>query len=317
VPGDDRKGATWFRLDGQLDGQGWLVGHQLHVGTLGAPPRRIDVGAESFATGPFAGMVILGEDDGVESRLRAVDAARGCATVLGSTTDVIRSAIAEPQGDAVFEHRVNRLTRSDEGIWRRPLHGGVPARILAPLPADPAYGRTFATELAFGPDGRLAVVSCGEQRCRVRILDPASGASRQIAPTGPLVGVGAADIVVHGVCPGFPCSLEAIDLEDGSRRSIAEAAGLAVLVGHAAGLVVHEAERGMLRAVDLGSDSVTWLGRLSEHVRLVPASTRHGAGVSLPEGFVLLARDGRLGAGDVTMLDPRTGSRVVVKGFGR
>jgi hypothetical protein len=313
----DARGASWFRLDAELDAAGWLTSHRLWVGTTGAPGRYLQLGPEAFATGPYDGVVLVGEDDGIRSRLLAVHPAEDCAVDLGETADVVRSAIMELQGGALLEHRVNRSTRADDGIWRRPLDGEVPARILAPLAEDPAYGPTFATELAIGPDGRVAVASCGERACRVRVLDPASGAVRQIDPTGQLVGFGAREIVAYGVCPGFPCAIEAIDIDHGTRRLLSEAAGMAVLAGQAADLVVHEAEHGLIRLVELDSGAVTWLGKIAADSQIVPASSRAGAGMQSPPGLVVMARDGRLAAGDVTMLDPRNGSRIVLKGVGR
>jgi hypothetical protein len=313
----DARGASWFRLDAELDGAGWLTSHRLWIGTTGAPARYLELGPEAFATGPYDGIVLVGEDDGIRSRLLAVHPGQGCGVDLGETADVVRSAVMGPRGDALFEHRVNRATRADDGVWRRPLDGGVPARILAPLPEVPAFGPTFGTELAIGPDGRVAVASCGERACRVRVIDPASGEVRQIDPIGQLVGLGAREIVAYGVCPGLPCPIEAIDIDHGTRRVLAAAAGMAVLAGQAADLLVHEAEPGLIRSVQLDSGTATVLGRIAGDSQIVPASSRSGAGMQVPAGFVVMARDGRLAGGDVTMLDARNGSRIVLKGVGR
>ena len=54
----------------------------LTVGQLGAGGRTIDLPPESFATGPWAGRVLVGADDGARSRLSLVDVGAGCATPL-------------------------------------------------------------------------------------------------------------------------------------------------------------------------------------------------------------------------------------------
>jgi hypothetical protein len=81
---------------------------------------------------------------------------------------------------------------------------------------------------------------------------------------------------------------------------------------------VHEAAGGLLRAIRLSDGAVRWLGTTGDpETHLVPSSTRAGAGMRLRPGLVLLAPGGRPGDGDVTMIDPETGSRSVVRGLGR
>ena len=120
----------------------------------------------------------------------------------------MRAALVTPDGSAVVEHRVDRATRADLGVWRRPLDGAAPGGCVAGLAADARYGRTFSTELRWAPDGRLAVTACGEMRCRTRLLDMASGRSTSVGPTGPVIGVTSdGAVVAHEPCGGFPCAI--------------------------------------------------------------------------------------------------------------
>ena len=94
-----------------------------------------DLPPESFASGPFGGIVLVGSDDGFASRLQAFDVAAGLH--LGVATSAT-SSVGRPwiRPDAtIYETRVDRTSRADLGVWQRPLDGGRPRRILDPLPA--------------------------------------------------------------------------------------------------------------------------------------------------------------------------------------
>ena len=78
------RGVAWFRTDGVLDGTGTLAGQRVTLGLVGGTARRVDLPAESFAAGPARGVVLVGDDDGTRSRLRAFDPTRGCATTIAS-----------------------------------------------------------------------------------------------------------------------------------------------------------------------------------------------------------------------------------------
>ena len=66
-------GAAWYRLDPVLDEHGSLAGQRLTVGLVGGPARHLDLAPESFVSGPVGGVVLVGDDDGTESRLRLLD----------------------------------------------------------------------------------------------------------------------------------------------------------------------------------------------------------------------------------------------------
>jgi hypothetical protein len=222
---------AWFRLDAALDAAGTLSGQRLTLGIVGGPARGIDLPAESFASGPVLGAVLVGDDDGSRSRLRAIDPARGCSTTIATEPSVVRSAVFAPDLGSTVEHRVDRATRADLGVWRRPTRGGTPVRLLSGLAADVAHGPTFATDLRWAPDGRLAVASCGELACRTRLVDPATGFVQSTDRTGPLLGVADGKVIAYDVCPGFPCGVLSVDPASGAAERVVVDAGPAGLGG--------------------------------------------------------------------------------------
>jgi hypothetical protein len=292
---------AWYRLDPVLDDGGSLAGQRLTLGLVGGPTRHVDLPAESSASGPVRGNVLVSEDDGAESRLRLLDLRRGCETVLAREQSVIRGALLAPDGTAAWEHRVNRVTRADEGVWRRPLDAGKATRMLAGVPSDGRFGPTFMTELSWLADGRLGVASCGERACRTRVLDPATGRTTRFEGTGPLLGAQEDTGVAMGACTGFPCPIEAIDLGTGRHSQLLDAAGSAAMGD---GVLVFEAADGSVAALDIASGRRRALD--VEHGLLpVRRTSSATSGAETPTGSVLLAPGGRLDRpSDSRHLDP-------------
>jgi hypothetical protein len=288
------RGVAWFRTDGVLDGTGTLAGQRVTLGLVGGTARRVDLPAESFAAGPARGVVLVGDDDGTRSRLRAFDPTRGCATTIATESAVIRSAVLSLGLDATFEHRVDRTTRADLGVWRRPVGGGTAVRLLPGLAPDIAHGRTFATDLRWASDGRLAVASCGELACRTRLVDPASGLTESTSRTGPVLGVDAGRVIAYGACPGFPCDVRAIDPASGASETLVGDAGPAAL---GVGLLVFE-RQGHLSRLDLRARRLSQLPASDglEPLRIGSTAT---AGVDAAIGRLTVEQANRL-------IDPST-----------
>jgi hypothetical protein len=298
VAGRVSAGIAWFRLDPQLDAGGTLVGRRLSSGDAAAATRRrLDLPPESFAAGPFGDVVLVGADDGRRSTLRFVDPVAGCTIEISASAHVVRSGLVTPAGDALVEHRVDRRTRADLGVWRRPLDGSVASRLVAPLPLDAAYGRTFATELGWGTDGRLAVVSCGQVRCRARIVDPTSGSIVTVPDVGPLVGLTGDTLVVQRPCAALPCAVEAVALGSGVRRVVVEDAGLASLAGPGRDQLVWEStgpSGAWLHRTDVRTGATTEIGRLEEGHLPLTSPARAASGIARPDGAVVVTPGGRV-----------------------
>ena len=304
--GDPRVGdtasGTWYRIDPVIDA-GARVGQHLVIGRAGEEGTRVlDLDAESFAAGPFHGTMLVGNDDGERSQLSLVDVARDCAWVIDVASDVVRTATIAPDGASVYEFRVERRTRADLGVWRRPLDGSAePVPVLPPIAPDERFGPTWITDLAWTDDGEsLAVQSCGEIACRVRIVDPAGGVPQLVDDPhlGDLVGLADGRLVMHGACRGLPCPLVSLDLSTGEAIVIDPAAGQAVLSRDAADrpVVVHEVGAGgdRLRVVGLDGRDPRALAGDPDGRRLVALPARSAGGAEHGRAWVLFGPDGRL-----------------------
>ena len=297
--------GAWYRVDPVLDRSGTLAAQRLTIGVAGRPSRHLELAPESFASGPAGGLVLVGEDDGTVSRLRLLDPARGCATAVADEPAVIRSAILDPGGRSIVEHRVNRLTRADLGIWRRTI-GGPAILLLDGLEPDPEQGPTFATDVVIAADGRLVVSSCAMEACRIRVLDPVGGVVDQFRGTGPALGVTGGSVVVRAACPGLPCPVEAIDIASGRRTTLSEDAGAAVLGGPTGTDLVFETAGDRVAVLEVAtSRRVT--AREAGGVPLRAGSTAT-AGAEAPPGRVALAPRGRPAATTIHSFDPISGS---------
>jgi hypothetical protein len=304
TPGQsDATAAAWYQLDPKID-DGVLVGQRLTVGAASVGSRHLDLDPESFASGPVGGTVLVGTDDGRASRLSVVDVVAGCASSVATTGDVIRHATLSPDGRSVVEVRVDRRTRSDLGVWRRPLDGAKAIRLLGAIAPDPRFGPTWLTQLAWSDEGdTLIVESCGEVACRYRLIDATSRGVRPVSdPTvGDLVGLVAGRLVVHGACRGLPCPLLSVDPSGGPSLVLDDGAGQAVLARDDTGrpVVVHEigADGHAVRAVapDGSGSSVLELG--DDGRRLVGGPGRSGGAAEHARDWIVVAPDGRLPVG--------------------
>jgi hypothetical protein len=248
-------GAAWYRLDPVVDRQGALASVRLTAGTAGERGRWLALAPESFASGPVGGRILAGSDDGTASHLQLVDPGRGCTSAVADEAAVIRSAVLAPDGASILEHRVDRRTRADLGVWRRPLGpgraaAGEPVRVLPGVAPDSAHGRTFSTELLVAADGRLVVSSCGEVACRDRVLDPSDGRTWSVARVGPALGLDGGRLVARDACAGDPCGIVAVDLATGARSEVVDAASAAALDG---ATLVYEVSGGRLVTLELAT----------------------------------------------------------------
>ncbi len=293
--------APQARLDPLLDAAGTLAGQRLTIGSLsGGASRVIALPSESFAAGPFGRLVLVGADDGSASTFETVDVDSGCASTIAREPAVIRRATIAPDGATVYETRVDRASRADLGVWRRPLDGDGPTtRIVEPIPADARFGPTWSTEFTWSLDGdRLAIQSCGATACRTRVFDPASGRLTSIADPalGAMIGLAGDRLVTFRACRGYPCPLLVVDTARGDRHVLDEAAGPALLAGSATGAwVVLERRDGLgrrhLMRVDPVSGGADDLGTIPDDLALDADIGRARLGARLPAGWVLLTPD--------------------------
>ena len=284
--------GAWFALEPVID-RGALTAQRLRVGTLQGAGWTIALPPEAWATGPVQGRVLFGSDDGRASTVRQFDGAAGCVSGLATTAHIVRSAVLDPAGGAVHEHRLARADRSDLGIWRRSDPGEAAQRILGPLAADDRFGPTWRTDLVWSDDGTaLVVASCGELACRFRVVER-SGAVHTVEDPdlGALVAMAGDHLLVRGACRGLPCPLLAVDPVTGARTVLDPAAGPAAPIAGAEGTeVVVGTTAGLDGARIRGMDADGRRGRTidSEDALVVPDA---GYGADLPPGWFLVLSD--------------------------
>jgi hypothetical protein len=293
------RGEAWFRVDPILDERSTLAGQRLVAGLHAGRRLTVDLAPEAFAAGPVGDVVLFGTDDGVRSETFALDVRRGCVVSLAVEQDVVRSATLAPGGDSVFEHRVDRATRRDLGVFRRPLDGGGAVRVVEPLEADPRFGPTFTTELVWSADGaRLAIQSCGAVLCRTRVLHLETGVIARLGGEGhgPVIGLAGDKVVTYVACPGLPCPVVATSLTTGSTATLADVSGLAVLAFSDGPRLVHETagDPTTVRVVAFDG-TVERTIALPRGRRLMATGARSSSGARSPHGFVLATADGRAG----------------------
>ena len=298
----DLRAVPWFRQEPVLDGDGALAGQRVSVGPAGGPAfGTLDLPAESFAAGPFGRVILVGTDDARTSRLEAIDVTAGCVRTVALERSVIRRATIDPAGAFVYEMRVDRVTRADLGIWRRPIDGGAPAlQVLGPLEPDGRFGRTFSTEFGWNAGGdRLAVQSCGERACRTRVMAVRDGATVTVASPdlGLLIGLDDVRLVTYAACAGVRCPIIATDLRTGRRHVVLPAGGPATIVVTPDGSrLIHEVDAATgrrLRAVSLDGGAATDLGPIPDGLGLIDTVFANGGTSRLPGGWILLGPDAR------------------------
>jgi len=291
--------GTWYRLDPTL-ADGTFIGQRLSIGAGADGPRRLDLAAESFASGPSNGGVLVGTDDGRRSLISLIDVPGGCAWPVGSSTDVVRNGVLTEDGSAIVESRVDRRTRADLGVWRRPLDGTPPIRLLPSIAPDDRFGPTWLTDLAWGDDRTTLVVgSCGETACRYRVVPDAGRVTTIADPDlGSFVGLAGDKLVVRAACRGLPCPILSVDVRGRGRASLADAAGRAVLARDAAGraAVVYESEPdgSQLAAATPDGTRTTSLAAPPAELRLIADAAWSGSAAEHSADRLVFGPDGRL-----------------------
>ena len=215
------------RHHADLSVSGELTGQTLVLTTV-VGEKSIALPAEAFV-GEAAGdlLVYTSYTTAGGSAIHLVDAASGCDTVAATPAQIVRSAVLDPTGTALYVHSVNRKGRADNGVARVDLASGASTVVIPPLKTDDAFGPVFGTLLAWSADGMaLGVQSCGFEACLTRVLNPGSGAiaTFDARGQGAFIALSATHLVTYGDCPGLPCAVLATDLASGAVATLAESA---------------------------------------------------------------------------------------------
>ncbi len=222
--------GSWWRLIPVTDAGGTLTGWTLNVGASDARAAAFTLPPASFVSGPNQGRLIVATEDGTQSAVRVLDVAGGCTRTLDVGPAIARRAVADPSGEAVLVHLLDRSSRGDLGIWRAAFEGGDPVRVLGPIPDATlrAAGITqvWATTLLTSGDGsRLAVQSCDPEACVTRILDLRTGGIVTIdGAQGEVVGYTDDHLVTMAACGGLPCGVLSWEIATGTPTTLETAA---------------------------------------------------------------------------------------------
>ncbi|CAN5774052.1 hypothetical protein BH24CHL5_BH24CHL5_06990 [soil metagenome] len=244
---DDAAGAALGRatsdarttLNELIDRRGQLTGWSLQVTRDGAP-LTIALPAESSVAPVICDAIVYALSTATGSEIHLLDISTGCDTILARPDDIVRSAVLDPSGSAVFFHSVTRPERSDAGVVRIDLLSGAANTVVPALVRSDDREPTFMTELRFSLDGSaLAVHSCGFETCRTRILDLFAGkvTAYDASGNGPLIGLTRRHLVTFAACGGPPCSITSTDRQTGARQRLVEDALAASLQGDGDGVL--------------------------------------------------------------------------------
>lgn len=215
------------RLSAALSASGEISGHTLSLDTA-AGAKTVALPAESFV-GKAAGDLLVYTVYSVESgsSVHLLDLASGCDMVAVAPAQIVRSAVLDAAGSALYVHSVSKTGRRDNGIARIDLVSGSATSVVPPLAPSDAFGPTFGTQLAWSVDGAaLAVQSCGFAACRTRVLNVASGAIATFdAPgQGAFIVLTNSHLVTYGDCLGLPCPVLSFDVTTGEKSILADSA---------------------------------------------------------------------------------------------
>lgn len=231
-----------------MSAAGELTGQALSARSVGRGPVSVSLPPESFVA-PVAGSLLVYGSHSPKSgsQVRAIDLDSGCDVALARPAEIVRSAIMDQTGTALYVHSVTRQGRRDAGVSRHDLATGAVSQAVEPPPVDDLFGPTFTTQLTWSVEGdALAVQSCGSGACRTRILDVASGSLETYAGAGhgALVGVTSSALYALDDAHALPASLVAFSRATGAASIVARdvfEASLALVAGRPALIVTTSA----------------------------------------------------------------------------
>lgn len=290
--------GTWWDQQPNTNSEGALTGWTVTIGAPRARSMVVGLPPGSFVSGPNRGRIVATAEDGTHSTIRVIETSARCSRSVPIEGSIVRRAVLTPDGNAALVHLLERGTRADLGIWRVPLDGSRPGRLLVP-PTKAALRsagikRVWSTDLRLSADGaRLAVQSCDPDHCLTRVLDLETGAIATIdGEHGSVVGIVGRMLITRAACPGLPCDIIAWDLRTGRSKTIATATSGAALTGGGRVVVIRRMADGTTASaiVELSSGRGQALGQLERGVFLQDGTGT--SGIETPTDAIGLIRAG-------------------------
>jgi hypothetical protein len=181
--------AAWYRIgDDPREGPTHVQVGTVVDGVTYEAPMQVDLGVNPDRIVPFRpvlgvgdGVVVLVDDDGRDSTMRAVVGATGAIHDLLVSDDVIVNGLLSGDGRMAYYLTADRLTGDVIGAWRLDIEsGGAPQPMGTLIGAAPefrhaAVSRHF-TRMLLSPDGStLALFRCVELDCVLRAVGTDDG----------------------------------------------------------------------------------------------------------------------------------------------
>ncbi|MFN8619450.1 MAG: hypothetical protein U0869_26285 [Chloroflexota bacterium] len=158
-----RVGLPAIAVLDRLDRDGVVTATDVRL--RGGPP--IHLGAGGFADGPFGGLAVVGERDGVLSRLVVVELRRRCALRRAGVPGLVFGSHVDPVSGSLHLSLVEAGSRRELGIWALdPERIGRP-RMVVPPPLGAlatAVPRTGELRWDGGPVGRWCAAGWCQER---------------------------------------------------------------------------------------------------------------------------------------------------------
>jgi hypothetical protein len=320
--GPETRPGSWWKSVERLDAAGMLLGRRLSIGADSGTTGGVDLPAESSASGPVGGLIVVTADDGSRSTVRVLSAAAGCGIVIHETDAVVRTAILDRHDRSVIAHLVDRATRADLGTWRLAIApaGTTEARLVAPpLGAlAPTVGTVWGTGLLLDTQGtHLAVQSCADLGCLTRIFDFGHSAEAPLVvqgvAEGPMLGFAGRTLVTWAACPGYPCAILAWDPATSRSRNLLSAASAAAMTADGRRLVAIDADATGSHTVvlDPSSGHLSRLRGLAAGLRPLATGANATVGLEVGANEVAIGTPGAA-TSDAQALNPDTAAQEVL-----
>ncbi len=163
----------------------------------------------SYVSLPANGEILVANDFGAASSIRAVDAATGSMSELFVTLDVIPAVTEVPGAGGFIYALAQRDTGADSGIWYQEREGAAPRQVDSAPPDFPS-GDLSIWQLAVSPDGRTLVAQfcVGETSCTTHVVDIAGGSVRETTAIGPQQGFLGRQLLARTIADRRPVAMD-------------------------------------------------------------------------------------------------------------
>src|SRR5688572_20231780 len=133
-------GRATPRMAAALSAVGEMTGQTLRLDTT-AGAKTVALPTESFV-GKAAGdlLIYTAYSEAIGSSVHLVDLASGCDKIAATPAQIVRSAVLDASGSALYVHSVSKNGRRDNGVARLDMMSGDTTTVVPPLAPNHAFG---------------------------------------------------------------------------------------------------------------------------------------------------------------------------------